>query len=140
MTRRAGPPPPFATDFGTLAFAAALCVGGIFGGLAVAAAPGVILGPLVDAFLSPRLMSRFGKTYRSPGAPMWSLGFGLASLLPTVSLVSRDPDRALVIGLVLGLPAIVLALLSIRRPGARLGLYGAALGTIAIAIAEVGRL
>src|SRR4051794_41460548 len=57
--------------------------------------PGIIIGPVLDKFITPHLLARRG--YVSPGPPLWAVAIGAIGFLPAVAVgaatttAARDP-------------------------------------------------
>ena len=122
-------------DRRTLAMASAILVVTTTFGLLAAGPLGVLLGPLIDHFLTPRILA--SRKYKSPGAPLWSAAIGAVAMLPALRSGSSSEDvrnffapRA--IGAAFG--AIILGVIALRTPLAKLGAIGIGLGFAAGAV------
>ena len=125
-------------DRSTLGIASAILVLTTLAGMLVAAPPGIILGPVVDKFLTPHLLSKRG--YVSPGPPLWSVAVGGLALLP--ALASGSPseatrDMALVTAVSAGLGAIILGVFALRGRVPRMGAIGIGFGISAVLVSIV---
>ena len=124
-------------DRTTLAIASTILVVTSFAGL-VFAPPGIILGPVIDKFITPHLLAKRG--YVSPGPPLWSVAVGGLSYL--FSLGGRRRRRrgarpGAASAIASGFGAVILGLIAVRGPLRRMGLIGIALGVGAVAFAIV---
>jgi hypothetical protein len=122
----------------TLGIASAILVLTSFIGL-LYAPPGVIIGPVIDRFITPHLLKRRG--YVSPGPPLWAVAVGGLSFLPALAAgagaTQADRDFALLTAVATGFGAVILGLIAIRGPLRRMGLIGIVLGVAAVAFAIV---
>jgi hypothetical protein len=122
----------------TLGIASAILVVTSFLGM-IFVPPGIIIGPVIDKFITPHLLAKRG--YESPGPPLWSVAVGGLSFLPALAAGSGTTqnarDQALLFALVSGLGAVVLGVAALRGPLRRMGLIGIALGVGAVAFAIV---
>jgi hypothetical protein len=122
-------------DRRTLAMASAILVITTTIGLFAAGPFGILLGPLVDNFLTPRVLA--SRKYKSPGAPLWSAAVGAVAMLPAIRSGSSAEDvrnffvpRA--IGAAFG--AVILGVIALRTPLAKLGAIGIGLGVAAAVV------
>jgi hypothetical protein len=119
----------------TLGIASAILVVTSFLGL-LFAPPGIIIGPVIDKFLTPHLLAKRG--YESPGPPLWAVAIGGLSFLPALAAGADDPasrDFALLTAVASGFGAVILGLIAVRGPLRRMGLIGIALGVAAVVCA-----
>ena len=124
-------------DRTTLAIASTILVVTSFVGL-VFAPPGIILGPVIDKFITPHLLAKRG--YVSPGPPLWSVAVGGLSTCPRWRPASTTPRRATrrcCAAIASGFGAVILGAVAVRGPLRRMGLIGIALGVGAVAFAIV---
>lgn len=122
-------------DRRTLAIASSVLVMVTALGLFAIGPAGIIAGPVVDRFATQRLLAKRG--YKSPGAPLWSAAIGGIAMIPALAAGSEDPgarDIALLSALSAALGAIVLGLLALRSPLAKLGAIGIGLGFAAAVV------
>jgi hypothetical protein len=123
-------------DRRTLAMASAILIITTTAGLLTVGPVGIIIGPVVDRFVTPRILSR--RNYRSPGAPLWSAAIGGIALIPAIASgadVAADRDIAVLSAVSAALGAIILGLIALRTPLAKLGAIGIGLGVAAAAVA-----
>jgi hypothetical protein len=128
---------PVYMDRTTLAMASTILVVTSFAGL-VFAPPGIILGPVIDKFITPHLLAKRG--YVSPGPPLWSVAVGGLSYLFSLAAGVDDAaarDQALLSAIASGFGAVILGLIAVRGPLRRMGLIGIALGVGAVAFAII---
>jgi hypothetical protein len=123
-------------DRRTVAIAAAILIVTTTAGMFTLGSVGLVVGPLVDRFITTRLLASRG--YASPGPPLWSAVVGGVALLPAMAAGDADPqtrDQAIFLALSAALGAIVLGAFGIRSPHARLGAIGIGLGIAAFVVA-----
>jgi len=123
-------------DRRTLAIASAILVITTMAGLLAVGPVGIIIGPLIDRFVTPRLLAR--RNYKSPGAPLWSAAIGGIAMIPALasgSDVADTRDVAVLSALSAALGAVILGILALRTPLAKLGAIGIGLGFAAAVVA-----
>ena len=123
-------------DRRTLAIASAILVVTTTVALLVIGPFGIIAGPVVDRFGTPRILSRRG--YKSPGAPLWSAAIGGVAMIPAIASGADSADArgvAVLSALAAALGAIILGVAALRTPLARLGAIGIGLGVAAAVVA-----
>jgi hypothetical protein len=123
-------------DRRTLAIASAILVIATTFGLLTIGPVGIIAGPVIDRFATPRMLSRRG--YKSPGAPLWSAAIGGVAMIPAIAAGSSSAnarDIAVLSAISAALGAIILGVIALRTPLARLGAIGIGLGIAAIVVA-----
>jgi hypothetical protein len=123
-------------DRRTLAIASAILVITTMAGLLAVGPVGIIIGPVVDRFATPRLLAR--RNYKSPGAPLWSAAIGGIAMIPALAAGSDVPgtrDVAVLSALSAALGAVILGILALRTPLAKLGAIGIGLGFAAAVVA-----
>ncbi len=128
---------PTYIDRTTLGIASAILIVTSFLGL-LFAPPGIIIGPVIDKFITPHLLAKRG--YVSPGPPLWSVAVGGLSFLPALAAGVDDPaarDQALLAAVASGFGAVILGVIAVRGPLRRMGVIGIALGVAAVAFAVV---
>ena len=123
----------------TLGIASAILVVTSFLGL-LFAPPGIIIGPVIDKFLTPHLLAK--RNYQSPGPPLWAVAVGGLSFLPALAAGATNAtqsarDLALLSTVASGLGAVILGIIAVRGPLRRMGLIGIALGVAAVAFGIV---
>jgi hypothetical protein len=104
---------------------------------------GVVLGPLIDYFLTPRILARRG--YKSPGAPLWAATVGGVAMLPAIRAGTGTDDVRdfqLYIALAAAFGALLLGVVALRTPLAKLGAIGIGLafaaGVVAVTLHSQG--
>ncbi len=123
-------------DRRTLAMASAILVVTTMAGLLAVGPVGILIGPLIDRFVTPRLLAR--REYKSPGAPLWSAAIGGVALIPALAAGSDVPetrDVAVLSALSAALGAAILGVLALRTPLAKLGAIGIGLAFAAAVVA-----
>jgi hypothetical protein len=123
-------------DRRTLAMASAILVVTTTIGLLVIGPVGIIAGPVIDRFGTPRILSR--RNYKSPGAPLWSAAIGGVAMIPAIASGSNSAsarDIAVLSAVSAAIGAIILGIIALRTPLARLGAIGIGLGIAAIVVA-----
>jgi hypothetical protein len=99
--------------------------------------PGIIIGPVLDKFITPHLLARRG--YVSPGPPLWAVAIGAIGFLPAVAVgaatTTAARDQALVVAVAVGFGAVLLGAVAMRGPLRRMGLIGIALGVACVGLA-----
>jgi hypothetical protein len=97
---------------------------------------GLILGPLIDYFLTPRILARRG--YKSPGAPLWSASIGAVAIIPALRSGNIDEavrDFQFATALAASFGALLLGVVALRTPLAKLGAIGIGLAFAATVVA-----
>ncbi len=123
-------------DRRTVAVAAAILIVTTTFGMLLLGPPGLVLGPLVDRFATTRLLASRG--YASPGAPLWSAVIGGVALLPAMAVSNAEAatrDQAVYFAVMAAFGAVILGLIGLRSPHARLGAIGIGLGIAAAVVA-----
>jgi hypothetical protein len=123
----------------TLAIASAILVVTSFLGV-LFAPPGIIIGPVIDKFITPHLLAK--RNYVSPGPPLWAVAVGGLAFLPALAAGATSAsqaarDQALLSAVAAGFGAVILGIIAVRGPLRRMGLIGIALGVAAVAFAVV---
>ncbi len=123
-------------DRRTLAMASAILVITTTAGLLLVGPVGILIGPVIDRFATPRILAR--RNYKSPGAPLWSAAIGGIALIPALaagSEIANDRAIAVLSALSAALGAVILGILALRTPLAKLGAIGIGLGFAAAVVA-----
>jgi hypothetical protein len=122
-------------DRRTLAMASAILVITTTIGLLVIGPVGIIAGPVIDRFGTPRILSR--RKYQSPGAPLWSAAIGGVAMIPAIAAGSGTAnarDVAVLSAVSAAIGAIILGVIALRTPLAKLGAIGIGLGVAAVIV------
>jgi hypothetical protein len=114
----------------TLGIAATILVLTTTAGLLVIGPVGIIAGPVVDRFGT----QRFLPGYRSPGAPLWSAAIGGVAMIPAIASGGDAQSVAVLSALSAAMGAIILGVIALRTPLARLGAIGIGLGVAAAVV------
>jgi len=123
-------------DRRTLAIASSILVITTTMGLLVIGPVGIMVGPVLDRFVTPRLLA--SRNYKSPGAPLWSAAIGGIAMIPAIAAgsdVPSDRDIAVLSALSAALGAVILGAIALRTPLAKLGAIGIGLGVAAAVVA-----
>jgi hypothetical protein len=132
------PDRPTYIDRTTLAIASTILIVTSLLGL-IFVPPGIIIGPVLDKFITPHLLRRRG--YESPGPPLWAVALGAIGFLPALAVgaatTTSARDQALVVAVGVGFGAVLLGAVAMRGPLRRMGLIGVALGVGSVALAIV---
>ena len=130
------PARPTYIDRTTLAIASTILVVTSLIGL-IFVPPGIIIGPVLDKFITPHLLRRRG--YESPGPPLWAVAMGAIAFLPAVAVgaatTTSARDQALVVAVAVGFGAVLLGAVAMRGPLRRMGMIGIALGVASVILA-----
>jgi hypothetical protein len=122
-------------DRRTLAMASAILVITTTIGLLVIGPVGIVAGPVIDRFGTPRILSR--RKYKSPGAPLWSAAIGGVAMIPAIAAGSDTAtarDVAVLSAISAAMGAIILGIIALRTPLAKLGAIGIGLGVAAVVV------
>ena len=123
-------------DRRTLAIASSILVITTTIGLLAIGPVGIIAGPVIDRFATPRFLA--SRNYKSPGAPLWSAAIGGIAMIPAIaagSAIAGDRDIAVLSALSAALGAVILGVIALRTPLAKLGAIGIGLGFAAAVVA-----
>jgi hypothetical protein len=138
----AGPEPVPVPRRSLVVASAILAVATILGVAFTRSPIGVVAGPVIDMFATPRLLRRAGLHYRSPGAPLWSPVFAAVAVLPALgaivaAAIGSSSDWVTswwLLANVVAAPALVLGLVGLRnRPYRRLATSGIG-GAVAVGL------
>jgi hypothetical protein len=120
-------------DRRTLAIASAILVITTTIGLLAIGPVGIIAGPVIDRFGTPRLLARRG--YTSPGAPLWSAAIGGVAMIPAIASGGAGGHSIAVLSaLSAAMGAVILGAIALRTPLAKLGAIGIGLGVAAAVV------
>ena len=79
----------------TMLAAGTLCALVSLAGIIALSSPGIVLGPVIDRFISPRLFAAMGRSYTSPGAPLWAASFAGLALIAATAVSPKHPAAGL---------------------------------------------
>src|SRR4051794_41304034 len=100
--------------------------------------PGIIIGPVLDKFITPHLLARRG--YVSPGPPLWAVAIGAIGFLPAVAVgaatTTAARDQALVVAVAGGLGAVPLGAVAVRGPLRPMGPIGVGPGAARLGLPD----